>query len=282
MKDKDKNKKKNYVRITEDEIKRKLYGSSYQKKQKAQHPKGKITETDIKKKLYPDKKQSENTIQPKQKERELFNKKKTNDPAVEEEIETLKSSVSELEERLKKTVNEKEQLKSKLGKKEEPSPMRGAPALEISNKKPKHFLFFLIVGILAIVIALIGRQRPKPAAVNSEGPTQQTTQKPTEPAYEKLPITNFQSKDNVAKEGKYTIQAAEYADEAAAQRFVDTLNEQGFRVMVDTIYRDKNKSKPYFKINVGVYKTFAEAKKFNEEFKKRTNISDSFIKELKR
>jgi len=80
---------------------------------------------------------------------------------------------------------------------------------------------------------------------------------------------------------KYTIQVAEYADEEGAMRFMSALLEkQGYIAKVGTSYRDRAKTRAYYKINVGEYKTFNEAKQANEKFKKQTNISDSFVREM--
>ncbi len=91
-----------------------------------------------------------------------------------------------------------------------------------------------------------------------------------------------ETKEGSARSRQYVIQVAEYADEEAAKVFVDELKGKGFSVAVETIYRGHNQEKPYSKVNVGSFDTFDEAKRFNEEFKVKTNIGDSFIKEKKK
>lgn len=278
---KNRDKKKNHVKITEEEIKKKLYGDITDEKKKIDVQEERKIEKEVKKKLYPGKKHEEISTRPKRKDNDLFEEKSLSEPHVEIKIESLKHSVIELEEKLKKSVDEKEQLQSKPKERPKPSPIVEKPFPQIVTRMPQRLLVFSIVGVVLMLIVFSVKQRPKPVDINIEEPVKKTQQIP-EPVKEILPVTNFQTKTTRSSiEGKYTLQVAEYADETAAQRFVDMLEKQGYLVITDTIYRDKDKQKPYFKINVGTYKTFAEAKKFNEEFKRRTNITDSFIKELK-
>ena len=151
----------------------------------------------------------------------------------------------------------------------------------ILNRMPEKFIVLLILIIISGLIFFIVNLKPKTSPDELLQP--ETSSEIEKAQQDTIKVEKIKpiSKDATIKK-KYTIQAAEYADKAAAQRFVDALQKQGYRVIVDKIYRGENREKAYFKINVGAYDTFNEAKKFNDVFKKKTNIKDSFIKELKR
>ena len=142
----------------------------------------------------------------------------------------------------------------------------------------------LIIVLIFAIFMIMKSLKPAPVRISEEvSQIQMKADTPDSKLAQTEPHVIPESSHPLTVTGKkYTIQAAEYADEEAAERFINALKKQGYVVNVDTIYRDKEKKKAYFKINVGAYNTLSDAKKFNEVFRKRTNIKDSFIKELKR
>ncbi len=288
---KKRNKKRNQISISEKDIKNKLYGASPESVQKETVQESMITEKDIIKKLYPAKissdikpaAKSKASLEPKEKTADLFEHIKPMQPGIHEEIEILRKSIQSLEDKLKASIDQKERLKVKLVQKRKLINIRERLADLILNRMPEKFIILLIVFlILGIFIVMKGLKPESGKKVKQVSIVEQVIEPEVENAtveIEKKSIPVIQPATTVNK--RYTIQAAEYADEQAAQRFIDTLKTQGYIVNIDTIYRDKNKTKAYFKINVGAYETLNEAKKFNKIFRKKTNINDSFIKELK-
>ena len=283
---KKRHKRKNHVSISEKDIKSKLYGEAEKQIPNETTPESKITEKDIMKKLYPSEEKSYTQQEHKEKPADLFENKDQLHPGIQEEIDTLKEAISSLEEKLKTSINQKERLKVKLIQKRKLINIRERLADLILNRMPEKFIILLIVFLIFAIFMVIRNLRLTPAKVHEASQIQLNIEEATIPESEstQAEVEQIQAElqpDIIAKK-RYTIQAAEYADEEAAKRFINALRKQGYLVMIDTIYRDKQKKRAYFKINVGAYDTFNEAKKFNEIFKKRTNIKDSFIKELKR
>ncbi|MCK4994195.1 MAG: SPOR domain-containing protein [Candidatus Omnitrophica bacterium] len=289
---KKKHKRKNQISISEKDIQSKLYGKSKEPMPKEPAEVTKITEKDIMQKLYPAKisldseivSNPEIKIEKEEQPADLFENKAPIQPGIQEEIDTLKLAITSLENKLKASLDQKERLKVKLVQKRKLINIREKTADLILNRMPEKFIMllivFLIFGIFVVIKSL------KSPSVQTKTPKVQLT---VEDEASKLEIEKPQVKikeksftpelETIVKK-RYTIQAAEYADEEAAKRFIAALKKQGYVVRVDTIYRDKGKTKAYFKINVGAYNTLNEAKKFNEIFKNKTNIKDSFIKEL--
>lgn len=299
-------KKKNHVSISERDIKSKLYGQSREPLPKEKAHESKITEKDIMRKLYPAKEISElpanahPEIIPESKEKteikseqkkepaDLFASKTAIQPGIQEEIDTLKQAIKSLEDKLKTSLDQKERLKVKLVQKRKLINIRERLADLILNRMPEKFILLLIFFLIFGIFVIIRGFKPVNAPENKTPANQIQIKEEAAPVIEirNEPILVEKKKVTVRPERttkkQYTIQAAEYADEQAAERFINALKMQGYTVNVDTIYRDKKKTKAYFKINVGAYDTLSEAKKFNEAFRKKTNIKDSFIKELKR
>ncbi|MCG2712998.1 MAG: SPOR domain-containing protein [Candidatus Omnitrophica bacterium] len=279
-------KRKNHASISEKDIKSKLYGQSKKEVQEeiAQQPK--ITEKDIMKKLYPDQKKTYTAQEKKEKPADLFNNKDLLQPGIAEEINTLKQAISSLEDKLKMSINQKERLKVKLIQKRKLINIRERLADLILNRMPEKFIILLIVFLIFVIFMVMKSLRPATAPVNDASQTrinfEEAPSVKSEPAKAEVVKNLPGPQPEAITRKRYTIQAAEYADEEAARHFVNALKKQGYLVMIDTIYRDKEKKKAYFKINVGAYDTLNEAKEFNEIFRKKTNIKDSFIKELKR
>ncbi len=289
---KNRHKRKNHVRISEKEIKSRLYGESGKQRPKETTPVSKITEKDIMKKLYPSQEKAYEAQEPKEKPGDLFENTDQLQPGIQEEIDTLKQAIASLEQKLKTSINQKERLKVKLLRKRKLINIRERLADLILNRMPEKFIMLLIVFLIFAIFLIIKslKQSPVPIKKAPQVPisveeipvTKQELTPKEEPAQTEVAKIQEKPQAKTITGKRYTIQAAEYADEEAAKRFINALKKQGYPVLVDTIYRDKNKKKRYFKINVGAFDTFGEAKKFNEIFKKSTNIKDSFIKELKR
>ncbi|MFH1094444.1 MAG: SPOR domain-containing protein [Candidatus Omnitrophota bacterium] len=284
---KNKHKRKNQVSISERDIKSKLYGESKKQLPEETASESKITEKDIMKKLYPDQEKSYPKQETKEQPADLFKKKEQVQPGIQEEINTLKQAISSLEDKLKASINQKERLKVKLVQKRKLINIRERLADLILNRMPEKFIILLIVFLIFAAFIVVKSLRPAAAPIDKVPQVQMDFKEPpapeSKPVKTKAATAEIQEKaqTEALKNKKYTIQAAEYADEEAANRFVNTLKTQGYVVIVDTIYRDKEKQKAYFKINVGAFATLNEAKEFNEKFRKKTNIKDSFIKELK-
>ncbi len=283
---KKKDKRKNHVSISEKEIKRKLYGESRKQMPKETAPEREITEKDIIKKLYSPEEKPVTAQEHKEKTADLFENNDQIQPGIQEEIDTLKEAISNLEEKLETSINQKERLKVKLVQKRKLINIRERLADLILNRMPEKFIMLLIVFLIFAIFMIMKSLMPATAPMKESPQMEINVEEATVPESkltqpEAVEIQEKPQPKAITRK-RYTIQAAEYADEEAAKRFINALRKQGYLVMVNTIYRDKEKKKAYFKINVGSYGTFNEAKKFNEIFKKRTNIKDSFIKELKR
>ncbi len=283
---KKRHKRKNHVSISEKEIKSKLYGESKKQMPNETTPESKITEKDIMKKLYPSVEKASTSQEDKEKPADLFEDSRQIQPGIQEEIDTLKQAISSLEEKLKMSINQKERLKIKLLQKRKLINIRERLADLILNRMPEKFIILLIVFLIFAIFMIIKSLKTPAAPIDQTSQVQidieQGAVPEPEPVLSKIEEIQAKPPAKAITKKRYTIQAAEYADKEAATRFIAALEKQGYLVMVDTIYRDKEKKKAYFKINIGAYDTFNEAKKFNEIFRKRTNIKDSFIKELKR
>ena len=260
-------------RITEDEIKKKLYGQfpRDEKKKKAFKVRGEKPENKV-----PDEKDSP--------EEKVLEEKTPPKPAapqatpvdnVRGEIRSLKDSLSELEEKLKKSEDQKEKLKVRLAQKIKVLGIKERLLDVVFNKLPEKMLL-LIVGLIVLMLLILAvRHKPKPSAA---------PQSPVAPVSEVQPQENVPVETEPALETgakQYTIQVAEYADTASADAFVKKLKDQNFDVHIDTSYRGQDLGKPYFKISVGSFSTVQEAKDYMPVIRKKLNIRDSFIKERK-
>jgi len=247
-----------HKQFSEEEIQKRLYGSTKQKPQ-----------------------QDDFII-----DQDLLGEQAAIDISIRQELTNLKRTLASLEEKLKKTEWQKERLKRKLLQRRMFNNMPEKFSEIITGRQP-GWMFIILPGIvLLLVLFLLLNQNPKPA-------TDAKATKNTQLAKQKLMGNTLQRETAIMQrektvppiadtEGKlYTLQVAEYSNADSAKRFVQNLETQGYLVMVDTTYRNNNMEKPYFKIDVGIFKSTNEAKEFKQEFQRKTGIQDSFIKEKK-
>ncbi|MBU1087751.1 MAG: SPOR domain-containing protein [Candidatus Omnitrophica bacterium] len=334
-----KNKDKSNVRITENDIQKKLYGNYSQPMDKEKLEKGKFSEDFIKNKLYgssqTEQKETVRKSEPAPVNNDLFSAKKPETakpetvkletarseqakpkgfkpevekiikqnniapepeeikilPVFQDEINALKLAIANLEDKLQRTELQKHKLKVKLVQKRKLINIREGLADLMLNKMPEKFVLLLSVIIIMFLLVLFMKFIPqkkadstnKPKAVNTE---QSLKAKPiksgaqTKTTVKKIAV-HPKPQATTDSVRRFTIQVAEYADEAAAMSFVKELEAKGFEVFLNTIYRGANNTRPYFKINVGSFDTFNEAKQYNTIFREKTNINDSFIRESK-
>ncbi|MBU0633873.1 MAG: SPOR domain-containing protein [Candidatus Omnitrophica bacterium] len=255
---------------------------SYER-EKNRRKKIKFNEDLIQKKLYgedPVNQQEKNSIID---EQLLSEQLATEEAAIREEFSKLKKTISRLEEKLENTEKQKERLMRKLLQKRVISNLSNKFFDALAGRFPEKIIILLpILIIIILFFAMFNAKKPFKLPQAEETKTENIVKK------ERKKMTVPVSQDiNVAAENEqqegvlYTIQAAEYANAAAAQQFVQTLENQGYLVVVNTTYRNNDTDKPYFKIDVGIFKTVEEAKNFREEFKRKTGIGDAFIKEKK-
>lgn len=277
---KKRNSKKKHEKLNENEIQMRLYGQNKIPAYEQDKTVGKYSEKDIKSKLYGEQVKAEG-ITAKEKG-DLFENSNTLEKDIQGEIDALKLSIVELEEKLKKTESQKERLKLKLAQRKSLVNLKGRLNEFVLNWMPEKFMIGVIAVIVLVLFILIINLKPKveeKVVVKEKIVQPEQSMVIIEPKQELVEPKKAVKIKPVPSTKKYTIQIAEYADELAADRFVENLKEQGYLVSVDTIYRGKKRNRPYFKINVGAFDSFGEAKKFNEQFRKKTNIKDSFIKE---
>jgi cell division septation protein DedD len=288
------------TRISEKDIQKKLYGDHLTEKDDQKPIKGKFSEDFIQEKLYGTKKHEDPKPKKENKNKDLFSKeqmKQTNNivsqnddmhSALQEEIDALKQAIENLEEKLNRTESQKQKLKVKLLQKRKMFNVTDRLADLIFNKMPEKFIFIVSIVVIVLLISVVARIRPKKNQSDVSEPEQSVKESPKplaikapekEDKQAKVTIESLPEPDSSV--GKYTIQVAEYADEQAAKAFVDDLKAKGLEVFVITIYRGPNQTRPYFKINVGAFDTFNQAKMFNQTFREKTNINDSFIRKTK-
>ena len=201
---------------------------------------------------------------------------------IREEIEDLKEEINALEERLKKTEGQKERLKKKLVQRRFIDNFINQSMPAIKHKMPEKII--IIIPIAVIVLLFVIMLNLKQGEQLQEQPLKQTRtiqeKKKIEPVKKKaVSVINNQKKTVRSAGRKYTLQVAEYANLEASEKFVSNLEVQGFEVMIKTIYRGNDESKPYYKINAGEFETYNDAKKFKEAFFRATGIKDAFVKE---
>ncbi len=326
----DKEKDKN-VRISENDIQKKLYGNFSKPKNKEKPVIGKFSEDIIKNKLYgngqSNQKETAKKSEPISAGNDLFSTKKADTvkteqakhdqpkaqtaypqkekiiqkpitpkpqevqimPAYQDEIDALKQAIANLENKLQKTEVQKHKLKVRLVQKRKLINIRERLADLVLYKMPEKFILLLvliIVTFLVVTVLNLNNQNPdEKQAMPTEEAVQTRDSKPVSPAI----VERTAQRSNIEQPKvqsieavrRYTIQVAEYADEKAAMNFISDLKAKGFDVYLKTIYRGPNNTRPYFKINVGSFDTFNEAKAYNLKFRKKTKINDSFIRERK-
>lgn len=247
---------------------------------KKEKPVIKFSENDIQKKLYGDIKSTKAKKEAQVSEKDLWLAEKKSQGNIQEEIEALKNEISKLEEKLTKTEQQKEHLKKKLVQKRKIGHLKENILSFFLSKTAKNFLIIVLglIVIFSFALFLATRQKPTPAApkekIKPEQVVEQTPLKKKEVIIEK-------KETQLSEQKIYTLQAAEFTNKVAAERFVKNLEAQGFLVIVQNFYRDQDKNRPYYKINVGSFTSFEEAKIFKEEFQRITGIKDTFIKEKK-
>lgn len=211
---------------------------------------------------------------------EVLDEQITIDIGISQELNNLKKTLARLEEKLKKTEWQKERLKRKLLQRRIFNNIQGKFGDIITGRQPGWLFIMLPIILLLFLFAfLFFSPRQKQSVQIKAG------QKLTANNLRREAVTG-QNEKPVPKKVKtadrtYTLQVAEYADTNAAKLFVQNLESQGYLVMVNTTYRNSNMEKPYFKIDVGIFKSLSEAKEFKQEFKMKTGIKDSFIKDKK-
>ncbi|MBU1043229.1 MAG: SPOR domain-containing protein [Candidatus Omnitrophica bacterium] len=334
-----KNKDKNNVRISENDIQKKLYGNYSKPNHNDKTIKGKFSEDFIKNKLYgspqPEQKEIVRKSEPAPVGNDLFSAKKSEPakpeqakpepvkseqakskgfksepekvikpanivpepaevkilPIYQDEINALKQAIANLEDKLQKTELQKHKLKVKLVQKRKLINIREGLADLVLNKMPEKFVLLVSVIIVMFLLIMFVKFIPQKKADLTTSPKAAKTQqslkaKPVKPSAQtkttgKSKVEQPKPQSTAESVRRYTIQVAEYADETAAMSFVKELEAKGFQVFLNTIYRGPNNTRPYFKINVGSFDTFNEAKQYNQVFREKTNINDSFIRESK-
>jgi len=210
------------------------------------------------------------------------------------QVEKQLSQAEELNERLKKKVTQQKRIESIFDK-------CSQFATNITRDKT-----LLIVPLVAVIVLLgllfmvrgkmvqpsetkapeaVVPASPAPAvapatAANpalTAAPAPKSTSAPAAKPIEEKPVAAPAAATSGQKQ--YTIQVAEYALQEAADRFVEQLKQEGYEVKTQTIYRTNDKSKPYFKVSIGIFNSLDEAKRFNEAFQQKKGIADSFIRE---
>lgn len=213
--------------------------------------------------------------------------------AYQEEISQLKLEIKNLEGKLQRTELQKDKSKVNPVQKKQLISIREVLASLVLNKIPKKFILLGLGGIIIFLLIISVLFKPKQGIdelsksepkltriVKSENPVESKPSKQTESAPVQRTVEPTKPQTNTDTR-KYTIQVAEYADEQAAMNFVKELESQKFEVFLTSLYRGENNTRPYFKINVGSFNSFNEAKQFNVKFREKTNINDSFIREIK-
>ncbi len=258
----------NPAKITEDEIKRKLYG---------EFPRDKAKKSPIRVRgETPGEPSGENKTKP---EKEIEKPGKAApakiNPDIQDEIDALKESIFSLEEKLKQSESRKERLKVRLIQKRKLVGFQERFLDLVFNKLPEKMLILVAGVIIILVLALIlGHRGKKPSSSPaSVRPAEQTQAKQESEQVKFVPAPAAEAGS------KYTVQVAEYADVKAANDFIKKLKDKNFDVHVATSYRGDNLDKPYFKISVGSFDTFQDAKNYMEKVRKELKIRDSFIKE---
>ncbi|MFH1459285.1 MAG: SPOR domain-containing protein [Candidatus Omnitrophota bacterium] len=262
------------AKITEDEIKSKLYGDFVKTKNQIPEAQKNVTEKNLP--------QSETQFQ--KKESHLLEKKFLLDKDIQDEIDILKQSIFSLENKLKKTEAQKEKLKIRLVQRRKFDNASKQLVDIVINKFPEKFTVLVIIIVVIGLLLIFLNARPKntkdkPAIkkTGQESLVKKEIIRPAEPTA--IPPVTEKKAPIRLEEKRYTIQVAEYADESAAKNFFEKLQGKGYLVEIDTIYRGENKNRPYYKINVGAFDTFNEAKDYNKELQDQIGINDSFIKE---
>jgi len=241
------------------------------KKDKKEKTYKKLSESDIQKKLYGDIKFKKGKDEKSGKRNTLPELEKQAEKTIQNEVAALKEEVSALEEKLDQSEKQKELLRKKINKKIPSAPEAKIPLDSILKAIWKRVVLLwpilVLGGLLLFFITIKPKERNKPELTKIDAPV--------------TVGENEMPEEIVAPSGQktYTLQVAEYSNKVAADRFVDNLKYQGYNVMVETIYKDAQRKKPYFKINIGIFNSYDEATKFRDEFESKTGITDSFSKE---
>ncbi|MFH2139087.1 MAG: SPOR domain-containing protein [Candidatus Omnitrophota bacterium] len=239
----------------------------------------KFSENDIQKKLYGDTGFKKKTIA-KEKEDMHENNEAYLDKDIQEEIDALKTAITNLEQTLKKTEGQKERLKKKLVQRRFVINLKDRVLNNIISKVPEKVIILIPVLVIILLMIIVFNLHNETAPVTTTDVT--VVEEVINVPQKKIAVASAKEPDSEKVgigEKKYTLQVAEYSNEQAAVKFVGDLEQQGFTVALKTIYRGDDKSRPYFKVNVGVFGSFNEAKKFMEAFERKTGIKDSFIKQ---
>jgi septal ring-binding cell division protein DamX len=201
----------------------------------------------------------------------------------QQELAVFKEKVARLEKQLRQAEEQNDRLKKKLSPKHHggtPMPQEGQPGQLLAPDIAALIVPAVIVLIILFGVILVGgRIGRRPAREQQQPP------RPLVPAERTtastLPVPSERQAVSVPAPGQkqYTIQVMEFALEEAANRFVDQLKQEGYDVFVQRIYRADDRTKPYFKVSVGLFSTMDEAKRFNETFQQKKGITDSFIRE---
>ena len=194
--------------------------------------------------------------------------------SIKEEINSLKEEIVNLEEKLNKSENRKERLKIKLIQRRRLTHIGNNLSRFYSKQNEEKYIILSIIIVVFIVFIVILNFKPKTPRPAIEK-TRQEFGRP-----EKKPVKIAPAQNN-SSTGKFTLQVAEYADAPSARRFVEDMEELGYFVTVNTIYRKKNQKNPYFKVDVGLFDSIQEANAFKKVFRKKTKINDAFVKERK-
>ncbi|MCP4649905.1 MAG: SPOR domain-containing protein [PVC group bacterium] len=256
------------------------------KKNNNDKPRVKFSENDIQKKLYGEEKTKKTLpkiISSIDKDSPIKQTIPTN-KHIQEEIDALKDAINQLEDKLKKTEGQKERLKKKLVQRRFTANLKDEILAVISNKIPEKVIILIPVLVIIVLFILLFSLNQEKTSTQEPQAVTQTESRVPERKITTAPVPATPRRENSPvfdSTKKYTLQVAEYSNEPAAERFVNSLRDQGFYVSIDTRYRGEEKTNPYFKINVGKFDSFNEAKKFHEAFKRKTGITDSFIKEKK-
>ena len=269
--------------ISEDEIKRKLYGDIAPEDASAEDASEERHEAPVKK----ERPAHERPIEKEQQaapEKDLFAPRAALDSGIQAEIDTLKKAIVQLEQKLRTSESRNQRLKTRLVQKRALVNFQHRFADLIFNRMPEKFLIILTVVIAVILLVVIATFRPR-------NPVSSVPEKVPAEATETVPVPVSSAVRESAAEPsqpvagpenkRYTIQIAEFADGDAAKRFIQQLQSQGFTVFAETIYRGENRDRPYYKINVGAFDTYNEAKEYNERVREKAGIEDSFIKQRK-
>ncbi|MCM8812726.1 MAG: phosphoribosylanthranilate isomerase [Candidatus Omnitrophica bacterium] len=213
------------------------------------------------------------------------------DADIKREMEALKHAVQSLEEKLTAAEKQKERLLKKLLAKRRSEQTQQFLATQVFGKLPEHINKLLAAAVVVLLIALFWpdkKQTPPPdrspeprqGAPASPRPQPAPTTIPKKPpqAAATAPAADSEPASGVKR---YTLQVAEYANKEAAVKFVQSLEAFGYDVFMVEIPRANDPGKLYYKVNVGAFYAFADAKSFLAEFSAKTGIKDAFIKEKK-